>query len=46
MTFIEHVFGIDPDGGSGAIELVLFLLPLLGAMALAHWRGIGRRRVR
>jgi hypothetical protein len=25
MDFIERLFGISPDGGSGATELILFL---------------------
>jgi hypothetical protein len=29
MDFIERVFGISPDGGSGAFEAVLFLIPVV-----------------
>ena len=30
MNFIEGVFGISPDGGSGAFELVLAAVPVPG----------------
>lgn len=30
MDFIETIFGISPDGGSGAFEALLFLVPLVG----------------
>jgi hypothetical protein len=36
MDFIERIFGFSPDGGSGLFELLLFLIPLLGLVAL--WR--------
>ena len=29
MDFVERLFGISPDGGSGAYEALLFLLPVL-----------------
>jgi hypothetical protein len=29
MDFIERFLGISPDGGSGALELGLVLLPIL-----------------
>jgi len=34
MDFIERIFGVSPDGGSGMIELLLFILPLLGLVAV------------
>lgn len=40
MDFIERLFGFAPDGGSGAWELLLFAIPLVGLAWLA-WR---RRR--
>ena len=43
MDFIEHVFGISPDGGSGSLELLLLLLPLAGIAYLA-WRARGSAR--
>jgi hypothetical protein len=35
MDFIERLFGISPDGGSGSLELLLFLAPVV-AVLLAH----------
>jgi hypothetical protein len=39
MDFIEQLFGISPDGGSGLLELMLFVVPLLGLLLLRSWRG-------
>jgi hypothetical protein len=44
MDFIEKLFGIAPDGGDGSLELLLFLLPIVGLIALAAWRRSRRRR--
>jgi hypothetical protein len=44
MQFIESLFGVSPDGGSGTLELLLFLIPLAGILALRAWRGSGPRR--
>jgi MYXO-CTERM domain-containing protein len=41
MDFIERVFGLSPDGGSGWFEFLLFAIPLAGIAWL--WR---RRRNR
>jgi hypothetical protein len=30
MNFIEQVFGIVPDGGNGALEMVIFAITLAG----------------
>lgn len=30
MDFIERIFGIAPDGGSGVLEFLLFAVPLAG----------------
>ena len=38
MDFIERVFGVAPDGGSGALEFLLFLIPIVGLLALVAWR--------
>jgi hypothetical protein len=40
MDFIERVFGIAPDRGSGSFELLLFTIPLLalGVVALRRRR--------
>jgi hypothetical protein len=43
MDFIERIFGISPDGGSGSLELLLFLIPLAGISYLA-WRAGKRKR--
>jgi hypothetical protein len=34
MDFIERLFGISPDGGSGLFELLMLLVPVLGTLAL------------
>jgi hypothetical protein len=41
MDFIEKLFGIAPDGGSGALEFLLFAAPVAGIAYLAMRR---RRR--
>lgn len=42
MDFIERIFGIAPDGGSGALEFLLFAIPIAGVILLlakrARWR--------
>ena len=39
MDFIERIFGIAPDGGSGILEISLFLIPiLLGSIVFLHRR--------
>jgi hypothetical protein len=45
MDFIERIFGIAPDGGSGAFEFLLFALPIAG-IALIVARRRQRRRQR
>ena len=37
MDFIEQLFGMAPDGGSGALELLLFAVPIAGLCYIA-WR--------
>jgi hypothetical protein len=34
MDFIEKIFGFAPDGGSGAFEVLLFLIPVVGLYLL------------
>ena len=29
MDFIERLFGISPDGGSGTLEFVVFAVPVI-----------------
>jgi len=40
MDFIERIFGISPDGGSGSFEFLLFAVPLAGIVYLV----VRRRR--
>ncbi len=48
MDFIEQLFGFAPDGGNGLFELLLFVIPIAGLVALAARRklrsAIKRRR--
>jgi hypothetical protein len=43
MDFIERIFGISPDGGSGAFEVLLFLIPVVGIFFLWERRRRNRR---
>lgn len=43
MDFIERVLSIAPDGGSGALELALFAIPICGIAVLAAVRRARRR---
>lgn len=38
MDFIEQIFGISPDGGSGAFEVLLFLIPIVGIYVIYRMR--------
>lgn len=38
MDFIERVFGMSPDGGSGAFEFLLFAIPISGILYLTYRR--------
>lgn len=44
MDFIERIFGISPDGGSGALELSLFLVPIIALYLLYRLRSRERKR--
>jgi hypothetical protein len=44
MDFIERIFGISPDGGSGAFEFLLFAIPIVGLCFLALRRRRRRER--
>jgi MYXO-CTERM domain-containing protein len=46
MYFIERLFGVSPDGGSGSVEFLLFAVPVLGVGLLTLWRrrNYGMRR--
>jgi hypothetical protein len=32
MDFIERIFHVSPDGGSGTLELLLIMIPVLVAL--------------
>jgi hypothetical protein len=38
MDFIEKIFGFFPDGGSGAFEVLLFVIPIVGLYLLYQRR--------
>lgn len=42
MDFIERLFGLSPDGGTGSLELLVMLVAGLAAARL--WRTHARRR--
>lgn len=45
MDFLERIFGIAPDGGSGVLELLLFAIPIAGiALIVAKRRRVRARR--
>jgi hypothetical protein len=44
MDFIEKIFGISPDGGSGLLEVLLFLLPIAGVLIVREWRKRSTRK--
>ena len=44
MDFIERIFGVAPDGGSGSFEALLFVIPLAGLAGLCLWRRTAGRR--
>jgi hypothetical protein len=43
VDFIESIFRISPDGGSGLLELLLFVIPIAGASGFIAWRSLWRR---
>jgi hypothetical protein len=45
MDFIERLFGIAPDGGSGALEFLLIAIPIAGLCYLTLRRRVGGKRV-
>jgi hypothetical protein len=46
MDFIERLFGIAPDGGSGALEVLLFAAPITALCYLAWLRRQRQRGIR
>lgn len=47
MDFIERIFGIAPDGGSGSFEFLFFAIPIAGIcyLLLRHRRRGQRKRL-
>ncbi len=43
MDFIERIFGFSPDGGSGLFEVLLFVIPIAGILAIREWRKRSRK---
>jgi hypothetical protein len=41
MDFIERLFGISPDGGSGSLE-ALYLVAILAVVGMIAWRKVSR----
>jgi len=46
MDFIERLFGIAPDGGSGAFEFLILALPVAGIVFWAYTQRRRRQRSR
>lgn len=44
MDFIERLFGFSPDGGSGSFEFLLFLIPIIGIVAIRELRKRSKRK--
>ena len=44
MNFIEQLFGLSPDDGSGMLELLLFVVPLIAVLAFSRWRAHRSKR--
>ena len=44
MHFIEYLFGIAPDGGSGVLEFCLFSAPILITTLVVWRRRVSRKR--
>jgi hypothetical protein len=44
MDFIEKIFGVSPDGGSGSFELLLFTVPVIALLAIRAWRQRSKRK--
>ena len=44
MDWIEQLFGVDPDFGSGALEILIAGAVVVIVVGLALWRGRALRR--
>jgi len=38
MDFVERVFGISPDGGSGSLELLVYMIPVAALLIVCRAR--------
>lgn len=45
-TWIEFVFGIDPDGGNGGLEWAVVLISAVTAAVFFWWARVEWRRAR
>jgi hypothetical protein len=43
MDFIEKLFGISPDGGSGTLEICLFAIPFVLLGLRVWWTRTSKR---
>jgi hypothetical protein len=44
MDFIERIFGVAPDGGSGTLEAIILLVPVATVALVAFlWNRWARR---
>jgi hypothetical protein len=43
MDFIERLFNISPDGGTGATELLFLMVGLIATAGWSAWRIRSRR---
>ena len=43
MDFIERIFGVSPDGGSGSLEAAILLVPFIAYGAFVAWSRWRRR---
>jgi hypothetical protein len=43
MDWIEQLFGVSPDGGSGALEAVYYAVFAFTIVVLVRWRAVRRR---
>jgi hypothetical protein len=44
MDFIEKIFGISPDGGTGSFEFLLFAVPVIALLAIRAWLQRSKRK--
>lgn len=44
MDFIERIFGISPDGGSGSFEMMLLFVPI--AAVIGYFIYVRNKRTR